>query len=772
MAERSPRGGEDPATPPRRVRISSRSPTRSPVRLATATRSFATPPRARRSPYASPARSPYRSPPTTPRGSAAVTVLGKRVPRVSLPILWWLQARTRATLLEKRLMERAAPGEATALRAHVASLEEAVRRVELHAAQETARAAAAEAKIVRLEALPPPYPETPEGERRLTSAMRDADARLDELRRGALDALRVSEAKLADTERDRAAADAARDAALKVARAAWMATRQRLLATVVAERARANRAKKRRRAAEGDLKREAEKGRQLALDTIEAKRQLGDRERELVEAGKLADMELGDLVEAGKKLADRERELAEAGETLGGKERELVECRRQLAVENKRAAWAGDRERELEDCRRQLVIEKRRAETAPRREKAAADVALRAQKAVVALNARCDDFCRDAILRAHDDVVNGLDAWLRDNRQPLLDAAGIYAARRRPFSRSSREAPIINLTAPMEHILAGAARPLPVQIAPLVAARDARNATGCDAALSAVMTVAYQRHEARFLSAHERLAALHAAASQAAAAAAGAVGAVVHPAVQRKIINERDKRRTAVVAQLNDLRTSLRMERIHRKSMDFMREAALAASMAATARLGTQRVAQAVRVTADQASAAHTLALEDHQRRHRRALDDAIAACEARHAEALDHRRRRDVALAASLRGATQRAAGGTPQRDSLAEAAAAVEHLYQREAARGDRHTPARRRAQAGAYAAPPDAARPPPPPRRPPPPPPRPRARRPPPPPASRPRGRGSCTPSRAAQDWDTTVRTAPLPFKHVPGGSPRVA
>ena len=120
----------NPSTPTRRVRISSASPTRSPVRLTT-------PPRTRpgkRSPYASPARSPYRSPPTTPRGSAAVTVLGKRVPRVSLPILWWLQARTRAAVLEKRLknMPREDPSEAAALRARVAALEEVESCVEIN----------------------------------------------------------------------------------------------------------------------------------------------------------------------------------------------------------------------------------------------------------------------------------------------------------------------------------------------------------------------------------------------------------------------------------------------------------------------------------------------------------------------------------------------------------------------------------------------------------------------------------------------------------------
>ena len=98
------------------------------------------------------------------------------------------------------------------------------------------------------------------------------------------------------------------------------------------------------------------------------------------------------------------------------------------------------RHHDAPDCRRKLAIEKRRAENAPRRERAAAAVALRAQKAVVALNAKCDDFCRKVLLKAHDDVANGLEKWLRDNRQPLLETAAIYAARRRPFSSRSVEA--------------------------------------------------------------------------------------------------------------------------------------------------------------------------------------------------------------------------------------------------------------------------------------------------------------------------------------------
>ncbi|CAH0370239.1 unnamed protein product [Pelagomonas calceolata] len=391
MAERNP------STPTRRVRISSASPTRSPVRLTTPPRTRA----GKRSPYASPARSPYRSPPpTTPRGSAAVTVLGKRVPRVSLPILWWLQARTRAAVLEKRLknMPREDPSEATALRARVAALEEAVRQAELHAARQTARATEAEAKAARLIEAPPAY-DTAEGERILKE-------RLDELRRGTLDALRAAEAK-------------------------------------------------------------------------------------------------------------NERLAAE-----------------------KRRGDAGTRR--LNDRRRKLAIEKRRAENAPRRERAAAAVALRAQKAVVALNAKCDDFCRKVLLKAHDDVAGGAGRRLRDNRQPLLETAAIYAARRRPFSGKSVEEPAVDINEPVRRILDVATRrqQLLPTIAPLVEERDARATTGCDAALGAVMAVAAQRNEARLIQAQQRLEALATAAERAAAGASGAVGAIAHPDIQQTIADE------------------------------------------------------------------------------------------------------------------------------------------------------------------------------------------------------------------------------------------
>ena len=89
---------------------------------------------------------------------------------------------------------------------------------------------------------------------------------------------------------------------------------------------------------------------------------------------------------------------------------------------------------------------------------------------MVALNAKCDDFCRKVLLRAHDDVANGLEKWLRDNRQPLLETAAIYAARRRPFSGQSVEAPAVDLNEPVRRILDVATRrqQLLPAIAPLV----------------------------------------------------------------------------------------------------------------------------------------------------------------------------------------------------------------------------------------------------------------------------------------------------------------
>ena len=83
------------------------------------------------------------------------------------------------------------------------------------------------------------------------------------------------------------------------------------------------------------------------------------------------------------------------------------------------------------------------------------------------------------MLKAHDDVASGLEKWLRDNRQPLLETAAIYAARRRPFSGKSVEAPAVSLIEPVRRILDVATRrqQLLPTIAPLVEERDARATT-------------------------------------------------------------------------------------------------------------------------------------------------------------------------------------------------------------------------------------------------------------------------------------------------------
>ena len=151
---------------------------------------------------------------------------------------------------------------------------QAVRQAELHAARQTARATEAEAKAARLIEAPPAY-DTAEGERILKE-------RLDELRRGTLDALRAAEAKNEILEAENAAAT------------------QEL----------------------------QECRRKLAMDHVEAESKLA---------------------------AELDRLTAETV----------------------------DAKRQLNDCRRKLAIEKRRAENAPRRERAAAAVALRAQKAVI-----------------------------------------------------------------------------------------------------------------------------------------------------------------------------------------------------------------------------------------------------------------------------------------------------------------------------------------------------------------------------------------------------
>ena len=72
--------------------------------------------------------------------------------------------------------------------------------------------------------------------------------------------------------RERQETDAERETALRVARTAWLATRQRLLAVVVSERARADRNKKRYKACEADLDKAHERSRRLRAEVDALKR--------------------------------------------------------------------------------------------------------------------------------------------------------------------------------------------------------------------------------------------------------------------------------------------------------------------------------------------------------------------------------------------------------------------------------------------------------------------------------------------------------------------
>ena len=117
-----------------------------------------------------------------------------------------------------------------------------------------------------------------------------------------------------------------------------------------------------------------------AYDTAEGERILKER---------LDELRRGTLDALRAAEAKNERLAAEnaAAKT------ELADCRRKLAMDHVEAesklaaeldrltAETVDAKRQLNDCRRKLAIEKRRAENAPRRERAAAAVALRAQKA-------------------------------------------------------------------------------------------------------------------------------------------------------------------------------------------------------------------------------------------------------------------------------------------------------------------------------------------------------------------------------------------------------
>ena len=99
-------------------------------------------------------------------------------------------------------------------------------------------------------------------------SLRVAAKRADETKKEGAEAQRALERE----RRDRRDADAERETALRVARTAWLATRQRLLAVVVSERARADRNKKRYKACEADLDKAHERSRRLRAEVDALKR--------------------------------------------------------------------------------------------------------------------------------------------------------------------------------------------------------------------------------------------------------------------------------------------------------------------------------------------------------------------------------------------------------------------------------------------------------------------------------------------------------------------
>ena len=99
-------------------------------------------------------------------------------------------------------------------------------------------------------------------------SLRVAAKRADETKKEGAEAQRA----LVRERRDRRDADAERETALRVARTAWLATRQRLLAVVVSERARADRNKKRYKACEADLDKAHERSRRLRAEVDALKR--------------------------------------------------------------------------------------------------------------------------------------------------------------------------------------------------------------------------------------------------------------------------------------------------------------------------------------------------------------------------------------------------------------------------------------------------------------------------------------------------------------------
>jgi hypothetical protein len=99
-------------------------------------------------------------------------------------------------------------------------------------------------------------------------SLRVAAKRADETKKEGAEAQRA----LVRERQERREADAERETALRVARTAWLATRQRLLAVVVSERARADRNKKRYKACEADLDKAHERSRRLRAEVDALKR--------------------------------------------------------------------------------------------------------------------------------------------------------------------------------------------------------------------------------------------------------------------------------------------------------------------------------------------------------------------------------------------------------------------------------------------------------------------------------------------------------------------
>ena len=205
-----------------------------------------------------------------------------------------------------------------------------------------------------------------------------------------------------------------------------------------------------------------------------------------------------------------------------------------------------------------------------------------------------------------------------------------------------------------------------------LARRDALAVRACADAVEAALSIAESKRDAALAQADDRYAETTSQASAAAAAAAAAYDSVASPAAKRSEHKERARRlglaaeevsaaRRGAEAELSALKTAharavetLGKERGARRERDVSRddanEAAFDALRAAAAATGSS-----VRKAAEERlGRAHAAALDDalaaQQQRHALALRDALAACDERHAKIAAERRRREAALAASLR--------------------------------------------------------------------------------------------------------------------------